>query len=84
MGLHAVTNFTEKGAKKGPLSRILRQLRMKWEDFALAEQHGSSICFPGARLEFDNRIETLLDSVLQSVFPASRMHFAIDKRDRRL
>jgi len=36
VGLHAVTNFTAKGAKKGPLARILRQLRFKWEDFALA------------------------------------------------
>jgi len=71
VGLHAVTNFTEKGAKKGPLSRILRQLRLKWEDFALAEQRGSSICFPGARLEFDNRIETLLDSVAR-VFPGQQ------------
>ncbi len=38
VGLHAVTNFTEKGARKGPFSRILRQLRFKWEDFALAPQ----------------------------------------------
>lgn len=71
VGLHAVTNFTEKGARKGPLSRILRQLRFKWEDFALAPQRGSSICFPGARLEFDNRLETLLDSVAK-VFPGQQ------------
>ncbi len=70
VGLHAVTNFTAKGAKKGPLSRILRQLRFKWEDFALAEQRGSSISFPGVRLDFDNRIETLFDSVA-TAFPAS-------------
>jgi phytoene dehydrogenase-like protein len=70
VGLHAVTNFTAKGAKKGPLSRILRQLRFKWEDFALAEQRGSSISFPGIRIDFDNRIETLLDSVA-TAFPSS-------------
>ncbi len=71
VGLHAVTNFTEKGARKGPLSRILRQLRFRWEDFALAPQKGSSICFPGVRLEFDNRIETLIESV-GAVFPAQK------------
>jgi phytoene dehydrogenase-like protein len=71
VGLHAVTNYTEKGARKGPLSRILRQLRFKWDDFALAQQKGSSIVFPGARLEFDNRIETLIESVA-SVFPGQQ------------
>ena len=38
VGLHAVTNFTPKGAKKGPLARLLRQLRFGWEDFCLAPQ----------------------------------------------
>ncbi len=34
VGLHAVTNFTPKGAKKGPLARLLRQLRFAWDDFS--------------------------------------------------
>ncbi len=59
VGLHAVTNFTEKGAKKGPLARILRQLRFKWEDFALAPQCGSRIAFPGVNLSFNNDLEML-------------------------
>ena len=63
VGLHAVTNFTEKGAKKGPLARILRQLRFKWEDFALAPQRGSRIVFPDCQLRFDNDIELLLSQV---------------------
>ena len=50
VGLHAVTNFTPKGAKKGPLARLLRQLRFKWEDFALSPQLGSKIAFPGVEL----------------------------------
>ena len=33
VGLHAITNYTPRGEKKGPLSRLLRQLRMSWEDF---------------------------------------------------
>jgi len=68
VGLHAVTNFTEKGAKKGPLARILRQLRFKWEDFALAPQKGSRIVFPGHQLRFDNDLD-LLRSEIAGTFP---------------
>jgi phytoene dehydrogenase-like protein len=71
VGLHAVTNFTEKGAKKGPFSRILRQLRFKWEDFALAPQRRSRIAFPDIDLIFDNNIE-LLTSEVARAFPACR------------
>jgi phytoene dehydrogenase-like protein len=76
VGLHAVTNFTEKGTKKGPLARILRQLRFKWEDFALAPQKGSRIAFPNTELCFDNDIE-LLRSEVKKVFPKH-----IDEFDR--
>ncbi len=68
VGLHAVTNFTEKGAKKGPFSRILRQLRFKWEDFALAPQKYSRIAFPSASLLFNNNIELMTSEVVR-VFP---------------
>ena len=61
VGLHAVTNFTPRGAKKGPLARLLRQLRFKWEDFSLSEQIESSIEFPGVSLRFNNDL-TLLRS----------------------
>lgn len=59
VGLHAVTNFTPKGEKKGPLARMLRQLRFKWEDFSLSPQIGSRIAFPGVSLDFDNDLEHL-------------------------
>ncbi len=68
VGLHAVTNFTPKGAKKGPLARLLRQLRFKWEDFALSPQIGSKIAFPGVELRFDNSID-LLKSEIATHFP---------------
>ena len=58
VGLHAVTNFTPKGARKGPLARLLRQLRFRWDDFALAPQIGSEIAFPQERLQFGNGIES--------------------------
>lgn len=74
VGLHAVTNFTEKGAKKGPLARILRQLRFKWEDFALAPQKGSRVAFPGVNLRFNNDIELLAAEVARE-FPKERDAF---------
>lgn len=71
VGLHAVTNFTPRGTRRGPLARLLRQLRFKWEDFALAPQIGSSIVFPGAELRFNNDPE-LLESEIARVFPSQR------------
>lgn len=68
VGLHAVTNFTPKGARKGPLARLLRQLRFRWEDFSLVPQLGSAIAFPGVRLRFDNDFETL-NSEIATQFP---------------
>ncbi len=69
VGLHAVTNFTEKGATRGPLAKILRQLRFKWEEFALAPQRGSRIAFPGVNLRFNNNID-LLRSEIRAAFPS--------------
>lgn len=57
VGLHAVTNYTPKGAKRGPLARLLRQLRFRWEDFALVQQTGSMIAFPDVQLRFTNDFE---------------------------
>ncbi|MFM2094462.1 MAG: hypothetical protein RIS70_1586 [Planctomycetota bacterium] len=74
VGLHAITNFTPRGTKRGPLARLLRQLRFRWEDFALAPQLGSSIAFPGVELRFDNDIELLTAEVSRS-FPRQRDAF---------
>lgn len=74
VGLHAVTNFTPPGAKRGPLARLLRQLRFQWTDFALAPQIGSAIAFPGMELKFGNDIE-LLDSEIARKFPHEKDNF---------
>jgi phytoene dehydrogenase-like protein len=63
VGLHAVTNFTPKGTKTGPLSRLLRQLRFSWDDFQLAPQTGSRVDFPGKSLRFNNEFEYLISEV---------------------
>lgn len=74
VGLHAVTNFTPKGAKKGPLARLLRQLRFKWEDLALSPQIGSRIAFPGLHLDFDNDIGRL-EAEIHRLFPGQSDNF---------
>jgi phytoene dehydrogenase-like protein len=74
VGLHALTNITPKGTKTGPLARLLRQLRMRWDDFAIAPQIGSEIAFPGVRLRFDNDTQTLRDEVAWA-FPRQADNF---------
>lgn len=74
VGLHAVTNFTPKGTKKGPLARLLRQLRFKWEDFSLSPQVGSTIAFPDVQLQFGNGLE-LLEAEIAAKFPAEKDNF---------
>ena len=68
VGLHAVTNFRPKGTKKGPLARLLRQLRIGWDEFQLVEQLGSRIAFPGVDLRFTNDL-AVLESDIASRFP---------------
>lgn len=76
VGLHAITNVTPKGTKTGPLARLLRQLRFRWDDFSIAPQIGSEIAFQGVRLRFDNDRETLRAEIARA-FPRQ-----IDNFDR--
>lgn len=68
VGLHAVTNYTPKGTRKGPLARLLRQLRLSWDELALSQQCGSAIVFPDATLRFTNDYE-LFESQVAHLFP---------------
>ena len=68
VGLHAVTNYAEPGTKRGPLSKLLRQLRLTWEDFALCPQLKSRIAFPGCTLQFTNHFPYLLEQIA-AAFP---------------
>jgi phytoene dehydrogenase-like protein len=68
VGLHAVTNFQPKGAKHGPLPRVLRQLRFSWDEFQWVPQTKSAVAFPCMRLEFSNDIELLTNEVARA-FP---------------
>lgn len=68
VGLHAVTNYSPPGGKKGPLNKILRQLRFQWEDFDLSPQCGSSVVFPGHTLRFNNQFD-YFETQIAAQFP---------------
>ena len=74
VGLHAVTNYTPKGTRKGPLARLLRQLRIRWDDFGLVPQLGSRIAFPGVSLGFSNDFE-FFRSEVERHFPREKDGF---------
>ena len=69
VGLHAMTNFTPKGTRRGPLFRLLRHLRMSWDELGLIQQLGSGVAFPGITLEFSNHF-SLLESQIAEKFPS--------------
>ena len=75
VGLHAVTNYAPPGTKTGPLSKLLRQLRLRWDDFDLRPQWESQVAFPGVTLRFNNDFE-LLRSEVFSHFPEQAAGFA--------
>lgn len=68
VGLHAVTNYAEPGTKQGPLSKLLRQLRMTWADFDLRPQLKSSIAFPDCTLQFTNHFNFFVEQIA-AAFP---------------
>jgi len=68
VGLHAVTNYAPPGTKTGPLSKLLRQLRLRWDDFNLCPQIESAIAFPGHVLRFTNEFEYFEQQVVDE-FP---------------
>jgi phytoene dehydrogenase-like protein len=84
-GLHAMTNFAERGNKKAPLNRLFRQLKLSRKKFVTHQQFTSKILFPQQFLEFSNDI-TLLQDTIAKVFPQSidgfmSLVFAIDGID---
>jgi len=74
VGLHAVTNFTPKGTRRGPLARLLRQLRFAWDELSLSPQVGSAIRFPEVELKFSNEFE-LLEAEVHRHFPGQKDNF---------
>lgn len=74
VGLHALTNFIKKGEKGKPFSKLLKQLRLSYDDFKLHPQTHSKISFPGIELKFTNDFEVLLNEVFEK-FPREKDNF---------
>lgn len=68
VGLHAITNFVPRGTKGKPLTKLLRQLRLDWDELQLTPQLESSVEFPSAKLRFSNDF-SLLESQVAEMFP---------------
>jgi len=68
VGLHAMTNYVAPGVKGTPLTKLLRQLRIDREEFALCPQKRSRIAFPDCQLHFTNDF-AVLDAEVREKFP---------------
>ncbi len=72
VGLHAMTNYVPAGVKGTPLGKLLRQLRIDRDEFALCPQKQSKVSF-GPRgettLKFTNDF-AVLDAEVVAKFPA--------------
>jgi len=72
VGLHAMTNFVRPGVKGTPLTKLLRQLRITRDEFALCEQKQSRVAFGPqgeTSLRFTNDF-AVLESDVARLFPA--------------
>lgn len=74
VGLHALTNYVPTGVKSTPLPKLLRQLKLKPEDFALCQQKMSQIKFPEKTLKFTNNIDFFIQEVNDN-FPSQIKNF---------
>lgn len=74
VGLHAMTNYVPKGIRLTPLPKLLRQLKVKPEDFALCPQRMSAIEFPDRTLRFNNDRDFFVQEVVDN-FPAQADNF---------
>ena len=74
VGLHAMTNYVPKGVKLRPLPKLLRQLKLKAEDFALCPQQTSVIEFPEKTLRFNNDFDFFVQEVIDN-FPRQADNF---------
>ncbi len=68
VGLHAMTNYVAPGIKGTPLGKLLRQLRIDREEFALHPQKMSRIAFRDCALKFTNDF-AVLDAEVAARFP---------------
>jgi phytoene dehydrogenase-like protein len=74
-GLHAITNFAPPQDKSAPLNRLLRQLKLRRNDFTFHEQIKSEIFFANQEtLSFSNDFDLLHHGIVTK-FPHSAPGF---------
>ncbi len=69
VGLHALTNFVGPKDKGKPFNKLMKQLRIPYEEFKLSPQNYSSIIFPDKQLKFSNEISYFIDEINEK-FPS--------------
>ncbi len=76
VGLHALTNFVTRDAKKAdqPLFKMLKQMRWRYDDLKLIPQVKSKIIYPDKTLTFTNHIEDLKNEI-KNKFPEEYNNF---------
>ncbi|MBY0415650.1 MAG: NAD(P)/FAD-dependent oxidoreductase, partial [Bdellovibrionales bacterium] len=63
VGLHALTNFVTPKDKGKPFNKLMKQLRIPYEEFKLSPQNYSLIQFPEKTLKFTNEIVVLTEEI---------------------
>ena len=63
VGLHALTNFVGPREKGKPFNKLMKQLRIPYEEFKLSPQSYSLIQFPEKTLKFTNEIKVLTEEI---------------------
>jgi phytoene dehydrogenase-like protein len=69
VGLHALTNFAHKAERGRPLTKLLKQLRIPYDQLELSPQTYSLIDFPETQLKFDNDFDLLRQEIADK-FPS--------------
>ena len=68
VGLHALTNYVSPTDKGKPFNKLMKQLRIPYEEFKLHPQNHSLIQYPETKLKFNNDIEFFKNEIATS-FP---------------
>ncbi|MDO9181585.1 MAG: NAD(P)/FAD-dependent oxidoreductase [Bacteriovorax sp.] len=63
VGLHALTNFVDPTERGRPFNKLMKQLRIPYDDFKLHPQNYSVIQFPDKKIKFTNDIDFLTEEI---------------------
>ena len=74
VGLHAMTNFVPPRTKGAPLTKLLKQLKIRYDELDLIEQDYSTIDFPGVSLKFGNGLSHIHEEIAEK-FPQEADNF---------